>query len=74
VIDDELIVLAEELAERFPAAVTLERILLLDVLPGQLAPLPAELIPSPGKFLLLSEKTLARGEPLVVIHDLMGNH
>jgi hypothetical protein len=74
VVNDELTVLAEELGEGFPAMRAFEEVLLLYVLPGQLAPLPAELIAQPRELLFLRQEALARGDPLIVAHDRMVGH
>jgi hypothetical protein len=53
VIHDELIPLPKELGESHRSIGPLEDIPLLDLLPRQLAPLPAQLIAELGEFLLL---------------------
>src|SRR5205823_1574482 len=74
VIDDQLAASFEEVAECLAPVLTLERVWLLDELPGQLAPLPAELVAHPGELLLLRQVSLPRLEPLIVVHRLVGCH
>ena len=39
---------------------------LVDLLPRQLAPLPAQLVPEPGELLFLGQERDALGDPLLV--------
>src|SRR5262245_21667788 len=74
VIDDQLAASLEEVAECLRPVFTLEGVLPFDQLPGQLAPLPAQLVAQPGELLLLRQVPLPCLEPLVVLHHLMGCH
>ena len=74
VIDDQLAASLEEVAERLRPVLALEGVLLLDELPGQIAPLPAQLVAHPGELLLLRQVLLPCLEPLVVFHHLVGCH
>src|SRR5947209_9055422 len=74
VIDDQLAASREDVAERPRPALALEGVLLLDELPGQIAPLPAQLVAHPGELLLLRQVPLPCPEPLVVFHHLVMCH
>src|SRR6266446_10001049 len=74
VIDHQLAASLEELAERLRPVLALEGVLLFDKLPGQIAPLPAQLVTHPGELLLLRQVPLPRPEPLVVFHHLASCH
>src|SRR4029450_4547158 len=74
VIDDQLAAPLEEIAEGLRPVLALEGVGLLDELPGQLAPLPAELGAHPGELLLLRQVLLPRLEPVVVLHHLVSWH
>src|SRR5207249_12019215 len=74
VIDDQLAASLEEVAERLRPALALEGVLLFDELPGQIAPLPAQLVTHPGDLLLLRQLSLPCPEPLVVLHHPVGSH
>src|SRR3989441_9461852 len=74
VIDHQLAASLEEVAERLRPALALEGVLLFDELPGQIAPLPAQLVTHPGELLLLRRVLLPRPEPLVVFHHLVSCH
>src|SRR5216683_3359048 len=74
VVDDELSTSLEEVAECLRAVLALEGVVLLDELPGQVAPLPAQLIAHPGELLLLRQVLFACLEPLVVLHYFVGWH
>gem|GEM_PF-44780 len=71
VIDDELIPLPEELREGYLSFGTVEVISLLDFLPRQFAPLPAQFIAELCEFFLLRQKRFPRRQPLVVGHHRM---
>src|SRR5216684_3889302 len=66
VIDNELAPPTKELGESHRSLGTLEDILLLDFLPRQFAPLPAQFIAELCEFLLLRQKRFSRRQPLVV--------
>src|SRR3989442_13206350 len=74
VIDHQLAASLEEVAERLRPALALEGVLLFDELPGQIAPLPAQLVTHPGELLLLRQVSLPCREPLVVLHYLVSCH
>src|SRR5262245_37812218 len=73
-IDHQLAASLEEVAECLPPVLALEGVMLFDELPGQIAPLPAQLIAHPGELLLLRQVPLPCLEPLVVLHHLVGCH
>ena len=54
--------------------ITMVAVSLLDELPRQIAPLPAQLVAHPGKLLLLRQVLLPCLEPLVVLHHLVSCH
>jgi len=56
------------------AVVGVEAVLLLDSDPGQLAPLPRQLVAQAGVLLLAGEQLLAEGCPLLATHDLVIGH
>jgi hypothetical protein len=64
----------EELGERLRPRRRLERVVLLDRHPGQLPPLPRELIAASGELLLFREQLVARRAPLVMRSDLVVSH
>src|SRR5215831_5878191 len=66
VIDDKLASLFKEISKRLPTAWAIECVLLLDFLPGELAPALAHLVPQPREFLFLLQKSASRGKPFVV--------
>src|SRR5262245_29837501 len=74
VIDDQLAAPREEVTECLRPVLALEGVGLLDELPGQLAPLPAELVAHVGELLLLRQVLLPCLEPLVVLHHFVGRH
>src|SRR5439155_20664317 len=74
VIDDELTTPVEEVGERLLALGAVEHVILLDLEPRQLTPLPTELITQPGELLFLCEMRLARLEPFLSGHDLVARH
>src|SRR4030081_4044040 len=73
-IDDQLAASLEDVAERLRPALALEGVLLFDELPGQFAPLAAQLVTHPGELLLLRQVPLPRPEPLVVFHHPVTCH
>src|SRR5581483_2056873 len=64
VINDQLAASCEEVGERCLALGAVENVVLFDLDPGQLAPLPAEFIPLPGKLLLFAEQLFSCCNPL----------
>src|SRR6058998_4137819 len=74
VIDHQLAASLEDVAERLRPALALEGVLLVDELPGQIAPLPAQLVTHPGELLLLRQVLLPCLEPLVVFHHRVSCH
>src|SRR5437879_6863327 len=74
VIDNQLAAALEDVAERLRPVLALEAVLLFDELPGQIAPLAAQLVTHPGELFLLRQVPLPCPEPLVVLHDLVGFH
>src|ERR1700704_11567 len=64
VIYDELAAAAKEVRQSLSAVLAFEYVLLLNALPGQLAPLPAELF----------AQAPAGGAPVVVTYDLLVGH
>src|ERR1700719_678070 len=74
VICDELAAAAKELRQCLSAVLAFEYVLLLDALPGQLVPLPAELFAQAREFLLFCEEAPAGGAPVVVNYGLMVGH
>src|SRR5258705_2641525 len=74
VIDNQLASSFEDVAERLRPVLALEGVLLFDELPGQIAPLPTQLVTHPSELLLLRQVLLACLEPLVVFHHLVSCH
>src|SRR5882762_3830979 len=74
VIYDELAAAAKEVRQSLSAVLAFEYVLLLHALPGQLAPLPAELFAQAREFLLSCEEAPAGGDPVVVTYDLLVGH
>src|SRR5712664_1792838 len=72
--DDQLAASFEEVAECLRPALALEGVLLFDELPGQIAPLPAQLVTHPGELLLLRQGVFPCPAPLVVFHHLVSCH
>src|SRR5260370_41811447 len=64
VIYDKLAAAAKEVRQSLSAVLAFEYVLFLDALPGQLAPLPAELF----------AQAPAGGDPVVVTYDLVVGH
>src|SRR4051812_15754175 len=74
VIDEELRTTAEELGERLRPSLGLEAVVLLDRHPGELPPLPRELVAAAGGVLLLPEQLLAgRIEFLLCADPVLGH-
>ena len=73
-VDDELAPPCEDLAERPPTLLALERVLLLDQLPRQFATLFAQLIAKAGELLFFGQMLLSGRHPLVVRHYLVNSH
>src|SRR5687768_12324969 len=74
VVDDELAAALEDLSERLPTVFALERVLLLDTLPRQFAPLPAELVAKASEPLFLDQMLLSGRHPFVVADYFVGCH
>src|SRR6266850_2612835 len=74
VIDDQLAASLEEVAECLRPVLALEGVLLFDELPGQVAPLPAQLVAHPRELLFLRQVLFPCREPLVVLHHLVSCH
>src|SRR4030095_259396 len=74
VIDDQLAASREDVAERLGPLLALESVGLSPELPGEIAPLLAQLITHPGELLLLRQVPLPCLEPLVVFHHLVCCH
>src|SRR5205814_5935765 len=68
---DELASSAEEIGQRLLSIRSLEDVFLLDALPRKLAPLPAEVVAQLRELLFLRQQRFARGDPLVVLDDVM---
>src|SRR5207248_1513994 len=73
VVDDELTAILEDIRERLGAVRAIEDVQLVDLLPRQLAPLPAQRITLMCEFFLLRQERRSRREPLVVRHHRMGH-
>src|SRR5437899_7943308 len=71
VIDDQLAASLEDVAERLRSVLALEGVLLFDELPGQIAPLAAQLVAHPGELLLLRQVPLPCPDPHLVVHHLV---
>src|SRR5262249_27642951 len=73
-LDDQLVMAAEQIRQRLLAVRPVENILLIHPLPGQLAALAAELVAQPGELLLLGEEALARLGPFVMRDHVVLHH
>jgi hypothetical protein len=71
VVDQQLAAPAEQVGEALLAVRPVEDVLLLDLDPGQLTALRAQLIAQPREVFLLAKELLARSEPVLSRHDLM---
>src|ERR1700730_5602891 len=71
---DELAAAAKQVRQSLSAVLAFEYVLLLDALPGQLVPLPAELFAQAREFLHFCEEAPAGGAPVVVTYGLMVGH
>src|SRR5262249_1290130 len=71
VINDQLAFATEQVAQRSFAVRCVEHVVLLNFLPWQFTALAGELVAGAAKGLLLSEISLARGDPLLVRNDLV---
>src|SRR5205085_11612323 len=67
VVDDELASSFEELRKGPSPIISVERVVLLDPFPGQLAPLTAQLVAEARELLLLRKELPALCEPFVMI-------
>ena len=65
-VDGQLMPAVEQLRQRLPATGSVENIILLDRLPGQLPTLLAQLVTEARKLLLIGKQLPACGEPVVV--------
>jgi len=65
VVDEQLRATVEQLAQRFPAVVGVELVLLVDPDPRQLAALSRQLVAAARQLLLLLEQLDALDEPLL---------
>src|SRR5437016_3772045 len=74
VVDEQLRATVEELGERLRPRRGLEAVVLLDRHPGELPPLPRQLVAATGELLLLREQLLARCLPLLTGSDLVVRH
>ena len=74
VVHDELAVVAEQVGERLLALGRVEHVGLLDLDPGQGAPLGADEVAHAGQRLLVLQMRLAGGEPFVAGYDLVDLH
>src|SRR4029450_1225414 len=74
VIDHQLTVTIEEIGERFPAALSIETVLLMDLNPWQLAAMPAQFVTQPCQFLLPCKQVLTGNQPLSFRHDFRRMH
>src|SRR5207245_1737631 len=74
VVDDELALAGEEVGEGVLSLGAVEDVFLLDLLPGELAPLGAQRIALAGESLFPGEKALACFHPLFVGDDGMRAH
>src|SRR5437660_12577283 len=72
VIDNQLAASREEVAECLLPVLALESVLLLDELPGQIAPLPAQLVAQPGDLPFLPHGLLPCPEPPAALHHPAG--
>src|SRR5260221_9035850 len=68
-LDDQLAASVEQLSQRLPALWAVEYIGLVDLEPGQHAPVRAQAVALPGKLLLLDEMLPMLGQPLIPRHD-----
>src|SRR5262249_43799058 len=73
-IDDQLAASVEEVGERFLAVRPLEDVLLVDLDPGQFAPLGAHPVAHPGKLFLVGQVEFARLEPFFSRYDFVVLH
>src|SRR5215207_5542328 len=69
VVDEQLRSSVEQLGEGPLAVVGIEAVVLLHPYPGQVAPLPRELVTEPGVLLLAYQQPLASGEPFLACSD-----
>jgi hypothetical protein len=69
VVDEELRAAGEEVGERLPAPLGLERVAHLDRNPGKLSALPRQLVAAARELLLLREQSLPLCLPLLLRAD-----
>src|SRR5579863_43398 len=70
-VDDELRFSREQVGQGLLAGGPVENVSLLHPLPGQIAPLGAQLIAQPRELLLLDQELFARFDPLRARYDLV---
>ena len=68
-LDQQLAAALEQIGQGLPAARPVEQIVLVDLDPGQRAPLGAQPVAGQREFLLLGKMGFARGEPLLALDD-----
>src|SRR6266498_5974754 len=74
VVDEQLRATVEELGERLRPRLGLEAVVLLDRHPGELPPLPRELVAASGELLLFGEQLLAGRIEFLLCADLVLGH
>ena len=74
VVDEQLGAAVEEIGEGLRAVLGLEPVVLLDRDPGQLAPLPGQLVAAAGELLLLLQQLVALRLPLLLRADPVLRH
>jgi hypothetical protein len=74
VIDDQLALAAEQIGERLLAVRGVEHVVLVDLLPRQLAPFAAQRITRARERLFVGEMRLAGSKPFIVRDDLVRLH
>jgi hypothetical protein len=72
VVDEKLGAAVEEIGEGLRALLRLEAVVLLDRDPGELAPLPGQLVSPAGELLLLLQQLAALRVPLLLCADPVG--
>ena len=74
VVDNELAPAGEQVRKRLGTARALEHVLLLDLLPRQLAPLPAQFVANPAELLFLRQQFFALRDPILIGNHLVIRH
>src|SRR6201987_1628810 len=72
VIDNQLVSPVKKLSQCLFSLWPLERVLLFHLLPGQLAPLPAQLVSQLRELFLFLQQLISRGKPLILRYQLRG--